>query len=220
MVNLAPSTESSQPVQTNSWVQVSWEAFLAATNDPVYEGCQFYCDHKMMRIEMAPLGSSHIQDDPLVARLISLFATLRGFRFKEISNGSFRKTGEIEFQPDIAFYIGSEVKFPLRGTAPIDLNEVEPPSLVVEIASTTLADDLGRKRLLYERIGISEYWVVDVEAGKVTAFEISNRHSGQIQDSVVLPGLVISVVEEALQRGQLEDDGVINRWLLRLFTPE
>lgn len=49
MVNLAPSTEPSQPVQTNSWVQVSWEAFLAATNDPAYEGCQFYFDHKMMQ---------------------------------------------------------------------------------------------------------------------------------------------------------------------------
>ncbi len=55
---------------------------------------------------------------------------------------------------------------------------------------------------LYKRIGVSEYWVVDVQVGKVTAFEIANGRCGQIQDSVILPGLAINIVEEALRRGQ------------------
>lgn len=42
--------------------------------------------------------------------------------------------------------------------------------------------------------------------------------SGEIKDSVVLPGLVIALVEEALKRSQTEDDGEINRWLLQILS--
>ena len=219
MVNIAAAKEPVRPIATDAWIKGSWQDFTALSEDPTYEDGRLYFDHERIRIEMVPLGASHSQDDPLVARVISLFATLKGLRFKEISNGSFRKAGERGCQPDIAFYIGEEIKFPPRGDTPIDLNEVEPPSLVVEIASTTLADDLGPKRLLYERLGVQEYWVVDVSSRGVTAFEISDGRSGEVQESVVLPGLSITVVEEALQRGQAEDDGMINRWLLELFSP-
>lgn len=41
---------------------------------------------------------------------------------------------------------------------------VERVRLVVEISDATLADDLGRKRALYARGGIPEYWVVDLSA--------------------------------------------------------
>jgi Uma2 family endonuclease len=34
--------------------------------------------------------------------------------------------------------------------------------LVIEVADTTLADDLGVKAELYARYGVQEYWVVDV----------------------------------------------------------
>lgn len=37
-------------------------------------------------------------------------------------------------------------------------------ALVIEIADTTLRNDLGRKRKIYAREGISEYWVVNVRA--------------------------------------------------------
>ena len=35
--------------------------------------------------------------------------------------------------------------------------------LVIEVADTTLRNDLGRKLTIYAREGIPEYWVVDVE---------------------------------------------------------
>jgi Uma2 family endonuclease len=38
-------------------------------------------------------------------------------------------------------------------------------ALIVEVADTTLAIDLGRKAALYARHGIPEYWVLDVDAG-------------------------------------------------------
>lgn len=89
---------------------------------------------------------------------------------------------------------------------------------VTEIASTTLSDDLGPKRLLYERIGVTEYWVVNVKAASVVAFAVANGGSWQIQTSQVLPDLAIATIEEALRRSQTEEDGAVNRWLLQQFS--
>ncbi len=208
-----------QQFKDSEWVKASWDKFIALANATTDETCRLYYDNHSMRIEMVPLGSSHGQDDPVVSRVISLFATVNHIRVKEIGNGSFRKAGEQECQPDIAFYIGAAVQFPPRGSAPINVNEVGPPTLVVEVASTTLTDDLGHKRLLYERLGVQEYWVVDVNTSQVYAFEVSGGWSGRIQSSKVLSGLSMEVVEEALRRGQSEDDGTLNRWLLQTFAP-
>jgi Uma2 family endonuclease len=49
-------------------------------------------------------------------------------------------------------------------------------------------------------LGVEEYWVVDVEARRVMAFVVSEGKSDRIQESQVLPGLAISLVEEGLGR--------------------
>lgn len=46
-----------------------------------------------------------------------------------------------------------------RGDGPVPLGTV---ALVVEVSDTTLANDLGRKAVLYARAGVPEYWVVDL----------------------------------------------------------
>ncbi|MGB3264296.1 MAG: Uma2 family endonuclease, partial [Microcoleus sp.] len=79
-------------------------------------------------------------------------------------------------------------------------------------------DDLGSKRLLYESAGIAEYWVDRANTREVFAFAINNGGSGRIQESRVLPGLQIGLVEEALNRSQTQDDGEINRWLIQTFS--
>ncbi len=97
------------------------------------------------------------------------------------------------------------------------MNEFNAPRLIVEIGASSVNDDLGTKRLLYENSGIEEYWVIDASSDKVIAFSISDGRSG-IPESLVLPGLTISLVESALKRSQTEDDGAINRWLLQTFS--
>jgi len=42
--------------------------------------------------------------------------------------------------------------------------------LVIEVADTTLDFDLADKRALYVAAGIAEYWVIDVQAEKLTRF--------------------------------------------------
>ncbi len=114
-------------------------------------------------------------------------------------------------------YLG-DVRFPPRTNKPVDVSIYGAPQLTIEISSSTLSEDLGPKRLLFERLGVQEYWVVNVAASKVIAFSIKNARSGEIEESVVLPGLKIATVEEALRKSLSEDDGAINRWLIETFS--
>ena len=203
----------------DTWVKASWDEFIAFADEPSLEKGRFYYDHSLMRIEMSPVGPTHAHENSIVTNVIRLFATLTNIIIYEYTNCSFRKKNNAEFQPDVAFYIGSGLKIPPRNNAPVNLNEFDLPTLVVEISSTTIHDDLGRKRLLYERLGIKEYWVIDAYTAEVFAFAIADGHSGRITRSQVLEGLEMATVEEALHRSHTnEDDGAIARWLLQTFA--
>jgi len=215
MVNRSPTLQTRA---SDTWLKATWEEFVALADHSDYANGRFYYDQGYMRIEMSPLGSAHSQDNSIISTAIILFGIAKTIPIKELSNASFRKTGIRECQPDLAFYIGAALRFPPRNNAPINLNELEPPTLVVEVAASSLNDDLGAKRLLYERLGVQEYWVVNVQERKVIAFSVAEERSGQIQTSQVLPGLDISLVEEVLQRSQTEDDVAISRWLLATLS--
>ena len=203
---------------TETWVKASWEEFIGLAEDPAYIDGRFYYHQGLLRIEMSPLGSRHGRQYSIISKAVSLFATIKNVRIVEFVNTSFRKAGIGEFQPDLAFYIGSGLRVPPQTDAPIDLEEYDPPTLVVEIGSTSVSDDLGRKRLLYEQSGVEEYWVNDLNVEEVIAFAIANGRSGRVSKSLVLPELAIALVEEAIKRSHLEDDTKINLWLLKTFS--
>lgn len=212
---------SSSPIQTletDTWVKASWEEFLELADDPKYEKGKFYYYRGYMRVEMSPVGPLHARENSIVSRVVSLYATVKNIRIVELINASFRKPGVGEFQPDLSYYIGSEFQLPPRTNTPINLNKFNPPAFVVEIGASSVNDDLGRKRLIYEGAKLQEYWVIDASADDVIAFAITEGRSGEVEDSIVLPGLKIALVEEALKRSQAEDDGEINRWLLQTFN--
>ncbi|KAB8314915.1 Uma2 family endonuclease [Tolypothrix campylonemoides VB511288] len=215
MVNPLPTIDT---IPTDTWVEATWEEFLTFADDPTLESGRFYYDQGYMRIEIAALGSAHGRDNSIVSTVIVLYAAIKNISIKELTNTTFRKARIRGTQPDIAFYIGNNLKFPPRNNSPVNLNESNPPTLVVEIAASSLEDDTERKQKLYQRLGVQEYWVVDVNASKVIASSLSETESTLIQESQVLPGLEIALVEEALRRSQTEDDGAISRWLLATFN--
>ena len=217
---MAISELTAEPVVTDTWVKASWEEFLALGDRPDLADGRFYYDRGEMRIELMPVGSTHGRHNFVISKVISLYASLNQIRIVGYSNVSFRQAAVRECQPDLSFYIGSDFRFPPQTDSPIDLNEFDPPTLAVEIGVTSLGDDLGRKRLLYEQLGVLEYWVVDARDRQAIAFEICQGRSGQIWDSQVLSGLGLSVVEEALQRSNTEDDGAIIRWLIQKFSQQ
>jgi hypothetical protein len=83
-----------------------------------------------------------------------------------------------------------------------------------------MRDDLGAKRLLYERLGVAEYWVVDVAQQQMIAFSVAEGRSGQVQVSEVLPGLEMAWVNQALEKSQTEDDGAIARWWMQILESQ
>jgi Uma2 family endonuclease len=66
-----------------------------------------------------------------------------------------------EPMPDIVVLDASLLTDPTRTINPAAVK------LVVEVADSSLADDMGEKREDYARSGLREYWVADVQAGAV-----------------------------------------------------
>jgi len=117
----------------------------------------------------------------------------------------------------VSYYIGKNADIVPYGTSIIDLDIYPLPTLVIEVAKTSLADDKGEKRLLYEELGVTEYWIVDVKNVQVIAFAIENGGSRRITQSQVLPGLEISLLNEAFRRSRQMNQGQVYAWLLVQF---
>jgi Uma2 family endonuclease len=214
MVNSPPILET---ILTDYWVNVTWEDFLTFADDPMLVNGKFYYDEGCMMIEISPLGSAHGQIHASVANFVILYATVKNIPIKGLINTSFRKIGIRGCQPDIAFYIGNNLHLPPRNNAPVNLDKVDPPTLVIEISGASFDDDTTRKQKLYQRLGVAEYWVADVNNNRIIANSLDTNKAIPIQESQVLPGLKIELIDKVLQKSQTEDDGKISRWLLSNF---
>ena len=213
-------------VLTDTWVTITWDEFMRVSEDPTYAEAKLYYYNGRMRIEMPPVGNDHSSDHSIVSHAVHLFAGVRGLDLAGKDNCSYRKTGFREVQPDASFYIGETASAIPYGTKVINLDLYPPPTLVIEIADTSLSDDKGEKRLLYEEMGVAEYWIADVATTQVIAFAIlpadplrgiENGGSRRITESAVLPGLKISLLQAALQMTRQTNHGKVGAWLLQQF---
>lgn len=200
---------------TDTWITATWDEYIQIIEDTTYEKAKSYYHKEQLRIEMPPVGPDHADDNGIITILVYNFGIAKGIRMRLKVNCSYRKIGVREAQPDASYYIGERVQFAPTGSAVVNLDHNQPPDLVIEIADTSLSDDLGAKRILYEDLGVSEYWVVDVKKAKITAFKIIANHGSQrISISEVLPGLAISLLEEGLQRSRQMDNTEVGTWFL------
>jgi Uma2 family endonuclease len=88
-------------------------------------------------------------------------------------------------------------------------------ALVVEVSVTMLDDDLGDKKQRYEAIGVSEYWVVDVEHRLLHRFVLEGGQFqaapplsfGALWPSLTIAGLSIASADltPAWPHGRLRD---------------
>lgn len=205
---------------TDTWVEASWQDFIQATENPDYEKGKFYYYQGKLRLEMSPVGNDHANDHSTILGVIHLYLATHTLNLTVKDNCSYRKTGQKEAQPDISCYIGDKANCIPFGTGIIDLDKFPFPDLVIEIANTSLTDDQGKKRRLYQELGISEYWIVDVQTGKVLAFKMDNKGSHQIQESLLLTNLKLSILEKALKMTRYTSHSQVMKWLLTQFNQE
>lgn len=114
-------------------------------------------------------------------------------------------------------FVGDRVSLAPQGSAIVDLDQAVPPDLVIEVADSSLNDDLGKKRLLYEELNVAEYWVIDVENAQIIAFAIADNGSRRIHQSQVLPGLDLDVMREAIALSRQRDDSQLVAWMMTQF---
>lgn len=83
------------------------------------------------------------------------------------------------------------------GNGAVDVGQMV---LVVEVADTTLAIDLGRKARLYARHGVAEYWVVDIAGQRIVSHtvpmtegyaEVRDTAFGSVMAATTIGGLAI-----------------------------
>ncbi|MFM9264224.1 Uma2 family endonuclease [Tychonema sp. BBK16] len=206
---------------TDIWVVATWEEFIAMADDPAYNKAKCYYRNGQMRIETMSVGPDHARDNAIISFTLNLFCIIKGISVNGFNKCSYRKTGVRECQPDVSYYIGARAQLAPKGTAIATLDVIPPPDLVIEVADSTLADDIGEKRLLYEELKVAEYWVVDVQKSQIIAFAIiADNGSRRLVQSEVLPGLTIALLEEALRRSRTEDQAQVGAWLLAQFQQQ
>jgi Uma2 family endonuclease len=215
---------NSPPSQTiiNEWVVASWEEFMQVVENPQYEDAHFYYDqnqNRQMRIEMMPVVCNQALDHATIVFAVGLYCTLAKIPAKGLINCFYMEIGVRAFQPEISYYIGDLAVSLPRTKSFVSLDESPVPNLVIEISSSTISDDLGKKRLLYEKLGVSEYWVVDVQEVKIIAFEMmADGGSRQITASKLLGGFAIADLEEALNLSREKSQSEVGAWLLQKYS--
>ncbi len=207
---------------TDQWISATWEKFMQVLDNPLYEDARCYYDKnriKQMRIETMPVGSEHALNNGIIYFAITLYCTLKNIPLAGLINASYVKAGVQGCQPDISYYIGEAAALAPRSSSIVSLDESTVPNLVVEISSSTLNDELGKKRLLYEKLGVSEYWVVNVQEMKIIAFEMmTDGGSRQISVSKLLGELAIADLEEVLTLSREKSQSEVGTWLLQKYS--
>ena len=207
-------------IPLNTWTPASWDEFVQRADDPASTKLKGYYYQGRMRFEPMSTGADHSRDHTNIILSVGLYASLKGIPINGHDGCSYRKTGFDEFQPDASYYVGETADAIPWGTRVIDLNQYPLPNLVIEVSDTTFADDAGAKRLQYEEIGVPEYWIVNVQEARIFAWAIApDLSTRRLQESLVLPGLRLEVLEEALRRSRGENQSATTAWLMEQFQP-
>ncbi|MBO1348552.1 MAG: Uma2 family endonuclease [Hormoscilla sp. GUM202] len=192
-----------------AWVQATWDDYLQTVRQFQDAKCYYY--NGKLRIEMAPQGYDRSYDNFSIGYAVALLSGIKGIPLVGLTNCTFRKAGEGEY---LAFYIGANAEIIPPGATVVDLDVYPPPDLVIEIAKTSFADDIGSKHMLYEQLNFTEYSVVNVHHAQLIAFAIASGGSRPIARSQVLPPLPFSLLEEVLRRGRTTGRSQIYAWLI------
>lgn len=184
------------------WQQATWDDYVALRDDDGDRYKLFY-DNQKLWVEMGAEGINHAKFGDLFAMiLVFLAAKFPDIKLSTFGGCQMEKKGKRSVAPDIVVYVGDDMPIWKAGKSRfIDLEQWRSPDLVGEISDTTLAIDLDEKKRMYAELGIAEYWVIDVRAYRVFAFQLNeNNIYQQCEASQVIPNLAIALLEQTLEQ--------------------
>jgi Uma2 family endonuclease len=112
-------------------------------------------------IDMSPVGSRHLS---CVNTLLELLNEQLGRSVIISVKNPLQLNDYSQPEPDVALLKRVEHRYAHRLPGPADV------LLVIEVADTSLAFDSQVKRRLYAMNGISDYWIIDLEARQIAVF--------------------------------------------------
>ncbi len=134
------------------WLPADLEQF------PEGDGCKYECIDGELLVTPAP-RVVHVVALAVLGEQIVLSLAGQGRARRVISStADLRPEPAVVVEPDL---------FVLRaaGTAKTRLDDPACAVLIVEVLSSSTAKrDRGIKRLLYQRVGVPEYWIIDLDA--------------------------------------------------------
>jgi Uma2 family endonuclease len=184
------------------WQLASWDDYVAYRDDPNLERLRLFFNQGYLLVDMGSEGINHASISDLFPILFFIWFRKIGQPFKSYGRCLIEKANHRAASPDQVIYVGKNYPQWREGEPRrINLNEWRVPDLVGEVSDTTLATDLDEKKHLYSGLGVPEYWVVDVEGGRVLAFQL--QQDGRYQQSEyskALEGLPIILLEETIKQ--------------------
>jgi Uma2 family endonuclease len=166
-------------------------------------------------IEVAPQGVPHSIDWEVIGSAISLYCAKQGIPALGLINVTLRHPHVRQAPPDLAYLLRGKAGVIGEITGVIDLRTAPLPDIAIQLGATSFRDDLGPKRVLYEEMGVAEYWVEDVERTAMPGWAISGGTSTTIRESQAIPGLTFDLIEEALRLQRRTDLSQTVAMLLR-----
>ena len=137
------------------------------------------------------IGSPHAG---VVNRLNRMLTRAAGGRALVSIQNPVRLDLRNEPEPDVALLVPRADDY--RGAHPSAADVL----LLIEVADSSLPFDRGRKRVLYARFGIREYWIVDLDGSEV---EVFRQPTAGVYASSETAGLEAVLTVDALPGVQL-----------------
>jgi Putative restriction endonuclease len=209
----------SQPISVSSTHlqrQVAWSDYVALRDDPNIDWRKIIFDEGWLWVDMGKEGPNHAAFSDLMTAVFFIWSFLHPeLVLQSYGRCLLEKPNTQACAPDLVLYQGDNIPRWQDGEPRrIDLTKHRLPDLVGEISDTTLSLDLDEQKRLYAKLGILEYWVIDVKGLRIFAFALTDAGEyAAIEVSQVLAGLPIRLVEQTLERLPKETNTAAANWL-------
>ncbi|MGB8699627.1 MAG: Uma2 family endonuclease [Thermosynechococcaceae cyanobacterium] len=205
------------------WQAASWDDYLALRDGDAADRLRLFFQAGWLWIEMGSEGIRHASFSDLFTMLAFIWKQRHPDQnLTSLGRCQLEKTGKQACAPDLVIYIGDNAPAWEAGQRRfINLDRDRCPDLVGEISDTTLVTDLDEKKRLYADLGIPEYWVIDIQGGRVFAFGLTESGVYQTTEvSIAWPGLSVTLLEQAIARLATESNTAVALWSAQQRTAQ